>query len=164
MKRRTTPRRHVAGGSALTWSLLRLGVVELVTVLTACAPPARYETPGSLRGYEIVIARRDSLARELAPRLRARGFRVRDHLNGGSRPTALLFTFTFRETEPPALTWLHVRLADTRTGEIVGAVSAPLDSLGATPADRARAIVDSLAAQPGLNRALQPTCQPAFAR
>jgi len=57
-----------------------------------------------------------------------------------------LLVFTFREAEPPALTWLHVRLADTRTGAIVAAVSAPLDSLGATTPDHARAIVDSLVA------------------
>src|SRR5207248_3173494 len=76
---------------------------------------------------------------------------------GGSGPTAYLLTFMFRETDPPALTWLHVRLADTRTGAIVAAVSAPLDSLGASAGERARAIVDSLAANPALRRAVSPT-------
>ncbi len=71
-------------------------------------------------------------------------------------PAAYLLTFTFREVEPPAVTWLHLRLADTRTGAIVAAVSAPLDSLGATTLERARAIVDSLAASPVLGRQISP--------
>src|SRR5205823_1423840 len=82
---------------------------------------------------------------------------VRTRVRGGGRPTAYLFAFIFRETEPPAVTWLHVRLADTRTGAIVAAVSAPLDSLGASAGERARAIVDSLAANPTLRRAIAPT-------
>jgi len=117
-------------------------------VLLSCAPTTRYESPSTLRGYEILITRRDSLGQGLAEALRRRGFTVRQHLRGGSRPTAYLLAFTFRETEPPALTWLLVRLADTRTGAIVAAVSAPLDSLGATMPDHVRAIVDSLAAAP----------------
>jgi len=52
--------------------------------------------------------------------------------------------------------WLHVRLADTRTGEILAGVSAPIDSLGPTDADRARAIVDSLAASPAVRRLVSP--------
>ncbi len=82
---------------------------------------------------------------------------MRSRVRGGGRPTAYLVAFIFRETEPPALTWLHVRLADTRTGAIVAAVSAPLDSLGPSAEQRARAIVDSLAANPALRRALAPT-------
>ena len=117
-------------------------------VLLSCAPATRYESPSTLRGYEILITRRDSLGEGVAEGLRRRGFRVRRQVRGGSRATAYLLTFTFREAEPPALTWLHVRLADTRTGAIVAAVSAPLDSLGATTPDRARAIVDSLVATP----------------
>src|SRR5260370_26005335 len=88
-------------------------------VLVSCAPATRYESPSTLRGYEILIARRDSLGQGLAEGLRRRGFTVRQHLRGGSRPTAYLLAFTFRETEPPALTWLLVRLSDTRTGAIV---------------------------------------------
>ena len=117
-------------------------------VLLSCAPATRYESPSTLRGYEILITRRDSLGQGIAEGLRRRGFTVRQHVRGGSRPTAYLLVFTFREAEPPALTWLHVRLADTRTGAIVAAVSAPLDSLGATTPDHARAIVDSLVATP----------------
>ena len=125
-------------------------------VALSCAPPTRYEQPSALRGYEILITRRDSLGQGVAEGLRRRGFTVRRQVRGGSRPTVYLLTFTFREAEPPAVSWLHVRLADTRTGAIVAAVSAPLDSLGATTPDRARAIVDSLAASPGLGRRPSP--------
>ena len=123
----------------------------------SCAPANRYQAPDALRGYEIVVASQDSLVRGIAQGLARRGFRVRTHVRGGSRATAYLFAFIFRETEPPALTWLHVRLADTRTGAIVAAVSAPLDSLGGSAGERARAIVDSLAANPALRRAVSPT-------
>ena len=125
-------------------------------VVLACAPPTRYEQPSALRGYEILITRRDSLGQGIAEGLRRRGFTVRRQVRGGSRPTAYLLVFTFREAEPPALTWLLVRVADTRTGAIVAAVSAPLDSLGATTPDHARAIVDSLVASPALGRPISP--------
>jgi NAD(P)-dependent dehydrogenase (short-subunit alcohol dehydrogenase family) len=137
--------------------------MELVVVascnafVVSCAPSTRYEAPEALRGYEILVTSQDSLGRGIARGLARRGFRVRTHVRGGGRPTAYLFTFIFRETEPPALMWLHVRLADTRTGAIVAAVSVPLESLGASPAERARAIVDSLAANPALRRAIAPT-------
>jgi hypothetical protein len=124
--------------------------------LLGCAPPTRYESPSTIRGYEILVTRQDSLGRGIAAGLAQRGFRVRTRVRGGSRPTAYLLAFIFRETEPPALTWLHVRLADTRTGAIVATVSAPLDSLGPSAAERARAMVDSLAANPAL-RARSPT-------
>ena len=156
MRRCTTSRRHVAREPGLTRWLLQLGVVELATFLSACAPPTRYEQPSVLRGYDILITRRDSLGQGIAEGLRRRGFTVRRQVRGGSRPTAYVLTFTFREAEPPALTWLHVRLADTRTGTIVASVSAPLDSLGATTPDQARAIVDSLVASPALGRQIPP--------
>ena len=128
-----------------------------LAVVLSCAPSTRYEQPDALRGYEILVTSQDSLGRGIAQGLARRGFRVRTRVRGGSRPTAYLLTFMFRETDPPALTWLHVRLADTRTGAIVAAVSAPLDSLGASAGERARAIVDSLAANPALRRAVSPT-------
>jgi hypothetical protein len=146
VRRRTTLRRYV----------VRLGVVASYVVL-GCAPATRYEAPDALRGYDILVTSQDSLGRGIAQGLAGRGFRVRTRVRGGSRPTAYLFTFIFRETDPPALTWLHVRLADTRTGTIVAGVSAPLDSLGSTAAERARAIVDSLAANPALRRGIPPT-------
>ena len=137
------------------WVVLGI-VVSGNGLAVGCAPATRYEEPSALRGYEILITRRDSLGRELAEGLKRRGFTVRQQVRGGGRPTAYLFTFTFRETEPPAITWLHVRLADTRTGAIVATVSAPLDSLGPAAADQARAIVDSLAAAAALRRPISP--------
>ena len=128
--------------------LVQLGVVELATVLAGCAPATRYEQPSALRGYEILIIGRDSLREGIAQGLEHRGFKVRRQVRGGSGPTAYLLAFTFREADTLAVTWLHVRLADTRTGTIVAAVSAPLDSLGVTTPDHARAIVDSLTASP----------------
>jgi hypothetical protein len=117
-------------------------------VALSCAPATRYQPPSGLRGYEILITRRDSLGEGLVRGLRRRGFAVRQVVRGGSRPTAYLLIFTFHQTEPPAVTWLHMRLADTRTGAILRVVSAPLDSLGPTAADQAGALVDSIAASP----------------
>lgn len=125
-------------------------------LVSSCAPATRYEQPSALRGYDILITRRDSLGRELAQGLKRRGFTVRQRVRGGGRATAYLFAFIFRETDPPALRWLHVRLADTRTGVVVAAVSAPLDSLGAGAAEQARAIVDSLARAAALRRPISP--------
>ena len=127
-----------------------------MTLLSACAAPSHYEEPSALRGYEILITREDSLGRAVAQGLRRRGFTVRGHVRGGGPPTAYVLTFPFRETEPPGLTWLHVRLADTRTGAIVAAVSMPLDSLGPSATDLARIIVDSLAASAALRRLISP--------
>ena len=146
-KRCRMKRCRVRGSAVVGNAFLGLAVFGNA-VLLSCAPATRYESPSTIRGYEILITRRDSLGQGLAEALRRRGFTVRQHLRGGSRATAYLLAFTFRETEPPALTWLLVRLADTRTGAIVAAVSAPLDSLGATMPDHVRAIVDSLAAAP----------------
>jgi len=166
VRRCTTLRRYVVRAPRAAIRVVRRSVVRRSVALcvvascngfTACAPATRYEAPDALRGYEILVTSQDSLARGIAQGLARRGFRVRTHVRGGSRATAYLFTFIFRETDPPALTWLHVRLADTRTGAIVAAVSAPLDSLGASAGERARAMVDSLAANPALRRAVSPT-------
>jgi len=161
----TTLRRYVVRALRATRCLEQRSVVQRSVVLCVvasyvvlgCAPATRYEAPDALRGYDILVTSQDSLARDIAQGLARRGFRVRTRVRGGGRPTAYLFAFIFRETEPPAVTWLHVRLADTRTGAIVAAVSAPLDSLGASAGERARAIVDSLAANPTLRRAIAPT-------
>ena len=127
-----------------------------MTVLSACAAPSHYDEPSTLRGYEILITRQDSLGREIAQGLRRRGFTVRGQVRGGGPPTAYVLTFPFREAEPPGVNWLHVRLADTRTGAIVAAVSMPLDSLGPSATDLARFIVDSLAASAALRRLISP--------
>ncbi|HMH84016.1 MAG TPA: hypothetical protein VK531_14195 [Gemmatimonadales bacterium] len=164
MRRYTTLRRCVVSAPRAAIRLVQHSVVQRRVglcvgasyVVLACAPPTRYEQPAALRGYDILITRRDSLAQGIAAGLRHHGFRVRDRVRGGSQPTAYLLAFTFRETEASALTWLHVRLADTRTGTIVVAVSAPLDALGATAADHARAVVDSLVASATLRRPVSP--------
>lgn len=153
MRRGTTPRRHVARGRSAYRRFVQLGVVASCNGFLSCAPPSHYEQPATLQGYEILITRRDSLGQEIARGLRHHGFKVWSRVRGGSRPTVYLLTFTFRETDPQGLTWLHVRLADTRTGGIVAAVSIPLDSVELSAAARARVIVDSLAANAALRRA-----------
>jgi hypothetical protein len=122
----------------------RRAVTAAWLALGACSPAPRYHAPSSVRGYAILINREDSLSRAIARGLERRGYTVRTAVVGGGRATAYLLSFTLRETEPGAPTWLYLRLADTRSGAIVAAVSAPLDSLGATVATRAQAIVDSL--------------------
>ena len=117
-------------------------------LLAACAPAIGYRAPGSVRSYDILVTRKDSLSREIGKGLKRRGYSVRSAVKGGSAPAAYLLWFTQRETEPGAATWLYIRLADTRTGAIVAAVSAPRDSLGGTVEARARAIVDSLTRRP----------------
>lgn len=105
--------------------------------------------PASLRGYDILVERAaDPQAEELARALREYGFRVRRAVRGGSRPTAALISFTFQEIGPGTAPWLYLRLADTRTGEIVGAAMIPLDSVGPAPRARADAAVRALVATP----------------
>jgi len=95
-----------------------------------------------------VVEQKDPQALELARAMRGYGFRVRQVVRGGSRPTAALIFFTFRDPEPDAPSLLHVRLADTRTGVIVGASMVPLDSVAPTPRARAEAAVRALLARP----------------
>lgn len=157
MERCRVKRCRMTGNAALGNAVL--GIAFFGNALVAsCAPATRYEAPSTLRGYEILITRRDSLGLDIARGLERRGFAVRDRVRGGGPPTAYLFAFTFREAEAPGpgTTWLHVRLADTRTGAIVASVSVPLDSLGAPWQDHADAIVDSLAASAALRR-VEPT-------
>jgi len=116
--------------------------------LASCAPAIGYHAPGSVRSYDILVTRKDSLSREIGRGLKRRGYSVRSAVKGGGAPTVYLLWFTQREPEPDAPTWLYIRLADTRTGAIVAAVSAPRDSLGSTVEARARAIVDSLTRRP----------------
>jgi hypothetical protein len=123
-----------------------LGVVTFCVVLAACGAS---RIPTSLRGYDILVEQAaDPQAAELARAMRAYGFRVRREVKGGSRPTAALVSFTFQETAFGAVPWLYLRLADTRTGEIVGAAMIPLDSVAPTPRARADAAVRALVAAP----------------
>jgi len=125
-------------GIALTGNVVAFG----------CAPAAGYRAPGSVRAYDILVTHQDSLSREIGRGLKRRGYAVRSAVKGGGAPTAYLLWFTQREPEPDAPTWLYIRLADTRTGAIIVAVSGPRDSLGGTVEARARAIVDSLTRRP----------------
>jgi hypothetical protein len=122
--------------------------VAVVSCLLGCACGLVASRPPSpLRGYRLVIEGRDSLSDYLAAALADRGFTVRRRLKGGSAPAAALVTFTYRELGPSPITWFHARLADTRSGAIVTAMSAPMDSLGPTLRVRAHSVADSLAAR-----------------
>jgi len=110
---------------------------------TACAPAVAYHMPASLRSYAMLVPGSDSLSDQLAEALRRRGLNVRRQVRSGGA-TAALIHFNFREAEAGAPIWLHVRLADTRTGVIVGAAAIMLDSLPRASDARADAILDSL--------------------
>jgi hypothetical protein len=92
----------------------------------------------------MLVPASDSLSDQLAQAFRRRGLTVRRQVRGGGGATAALIHFTFREPEAGAPTWLHVRLADTRTGVIVGAASIRLDSLPHPMDAQADVILDSL--------------------
>lgn len=125
-------------------SLARLGVVASCLAFSACGSP---RVPPALRGYDLLVERRDALGAELARALREQGFRVRRAVRGGGRPTAAVVLFTFRPG-PAEPTWLHLRLADTRTGLVLAAASLPTDSAGPTAAAQADAAVRALAQAP----------------
>ena len=149
MNRCQTLRRYVM--RALRLSALASGVLAL-----CCATGSARRSPTSLRGYDILIANRDSLSDRLALALRRRGFTVRRKIRGGSAPTAAVIIFSSKDDEPPGTHWLHLRLADTRNGLIVAAVSVPHDSLGPTPESQAQALADSLRNQAALRRPVSP--------
>lgn len=117
-------------------------VVLLCVGLVACAA---HRIPESLRGYDVVVEGKDEESVELARALREYGFRVRDQVRGGSRPTAALIHFRF-SPGPGDPTWFHLRLADTRSGIIVRAGTLLLDSATAVARSRARAAVQALMA------------------
>jgi len=92
----------------------------------------------------MLVPASDSLGDQLAQAFCRRGVSVRRQVRGGGGPTAALIHFTFREPEAGAPIRLHIRLADTRTGVIVGAAAIALDSLPGAGDVRADAILDSL--------------------
>ena len=114
----------------------------LLALLVAACGASR--VPKSLRGYDILVQSGDSQSVELARAMRSAGYHVRDRVKGGSRPTAALIHFTFSEPGPEQPTWLHVRLADTRSGVVVGVASIELDSTTQTPKARALAVVPAI--------------------
>ena len=123
----------------------RAGIAAICFWSAACGAS---RIPVALRGYEILVDRKDPLGTEMARAFRENGFRVRGAVRGGSRPTAALVFFTFREPGRDTERWLHLRLADTRTGEIVGAAMVSLDSVGPDAKARADAGVRALLAKP----------------
>ena len=129
-------------GVAVHW---RRFLLALLLGSLACASAAtRYHMPSSLQGYAILVPASDTLSWQLAQALRRRGLAVQRRVRGGGGPTAVLVHFTYRDPQLGEPLWLHVRLADTRTGSIVGAVGVALDSLPPDPAALAETILDSL--------------------
>ena len=122
---------------------MRAVLVSLVLVLVGCGAS---RVPASLRGYDILVEPKDEQSVELARAMKGSGYKVREKVRGGSRPTAALIHFTFTDPGHGEPTWLHVRLADTRSGVIVGAAMVQLDSATQTSRARARAAVQALSA------------------
>jgi len=102
--------------------------------------------PANLRGYDVLIAGADEQSVALAAAMKQAGYHVKTKVKGGSHPTAALIHFTFSDPGPDQTVWLHLRLADTRSGVIVGAASIPLDSTTTTSRARALAAVQALSA------------------
>jgi hypothetical protein len=118
-------------------------VVSMAFMLTVACGTGRL--PPQLHGYAIVVEQKDEQSVELARAMRAQGIKVRPSVRGGSGPAAELIYFTFSDPGPGQPLWFHIRLADTRSGEIVGAATIQLDSLTMTPRARAVAAVKALA-------------------
>lgn len=122
--------------------MTRVLMPACLAVLLACGGS---RVPRALRGYSILVEQKDQLSDELARAMQERGIKVRSRVRGGSGPTAALIYFMFSDLGPGQPLWFHIRLADTRSGEIVGAATIQLDSLLATPRARALAAVKALA-------------------
>ena len=117
----------------------------LVTCLIlGCAGPLRYRPPASLEGYDFVVPGNDTLSMALVEALRSRGMRVQRNVRGGGRPAVAVVWFAFREPGAGFPTWLHVRLADTRTGGVVGEASLEVQPLPSGAGGWAQVILDSL--------------------
>jgi hypothetical protein len=100
--------------------------------------------PSSVRGYAFFVPGTDSLSAALGLVMHRQGYVVLSKVKGGGGPTAAIVHFLFREPGDSTGPVLHVRLADTRTGVIVGSASAVLDQLPADAAQRAAMLLDSL--------------------
>ncbi len=133
------------GWSAASSAMSRAVVPTcLAFVLTVACGAGRL--PAQLHGYSIVVEEKDEQSVELARAMREQGIKVRPRLRGGSGPTAAVIYFVFSDPGPGQPLWFHIRLADTRSGEVIGAATIPLDSLTTTPRARALAAVKALAA------------------
>jgi hypothetical protein len=107
----------------------------------SCA--TRYHMPSALHSYRYYVAGRDSLSVALAAALRRRGLEVVPQLRGGAGPTAAVIHFIFRSRGDSLGAVLHVQLADTRTGVVVGDGMAVLAGLPPAASARAEALLDS---------------------
>ena len=112
-----------------------------VALVLACGGS---RVPAALRGYDILVAGQDSQSVELARVMKEMGYKVRGAVKGGSRPTAAVVHFLFADPGPDQPTWFHLRLADTRSGAIVGVAAIQLDSALSTPHARALAAVRAI--------------------
>lgn len=112
-----------------------------VALVLACGGS---RVPAALRGYDILVAGQDSQSVELARVMKDMGYKVRGAVKGGSRPTAAVVHFMFAEPGPDQATWFHLRLADTRSGAIVGVAAIQLDLALSTPHARALAAVRAI--------------------
>ena len=120
----------------------RAVVPACVAFLTVACSTGRL--PAQLHGYAVVVEEKDPQSVELARAMREQGIKVRPRIRGGSGPTAALIYFTFSDPGPGQARWFHIRLADTRSGEVIGAATIQLDSLLTTPRARAVAAVKAL--------------------
>ena len=118
--------------------------LALIALLGASCATSR--VPATLRGYDVIVEGRDEQSRELARAMREYGFHVRDKIRGASRPTAALIHFTFSDPGAGQPVWFNLRLADTRSGLIVGVGTVQLDSTLTTARARASAAVQTISA------------------
>jgi hypothetical protein len=128
-------------------SIVQPGVVALCVLLASACFPFSSGHSSPLAGYRILVEARDSASEYLAQALARKGFTVRRRVGGGSPPTVAVITFTYPAELPSRVRWFAVRLADTRSGAVVAAVSAPLARLAPSPAERAQQLADSVAAR-----------------
>lgn len=130
----------------MTRSAGRVVLLGLLAALFACTVP-RYHMPSGLHSYRYFVVGSDSLSTALGAALRQRGLQVVPRLRGGAGPTAAVIHFLFRDPGDSLGTVLHVQLADTRTGVVIGAGMAVLAGLPGAVDARAAALLDSLGLQ-----------------
>lgn len=116
------------------------------TWLVACASAPR--APAHLRGYEVVVPKRDTLSRALATEFERAGLRVRRDPRGGAKAPAALVHYEFREPGADGRPWLYARLFHARSSALLAAARLPADSLPPEGQARARLLVAALLTPP----------------
>src|SRR5437899_9260050 len=135
----TVSRRHID----MTRWCRRAVLPTCIAWVLACGAS---RVPPTLRGYDILVAGQDSQSVELAHAMKGLGYHVRQNVKGGSRPTAALIHFLYAEPGPVQPTWLHLRLADTRSGLPARVAAIALDPARGTPHAPPVAAVQALSA------------------